>query len=252
MRLTIAGALLSVSVQLTAATIVIDPNPIVTASSITSNVTGADLAGLLVTATYLEPSDSPPFTAPVAIPMTWVATGPSSGAATSTALGLPAVSLSVNGDASGNLAWSYQADILSPPFSLVLDGTAGGIYFDAAHTGPGTPGSGPGANIVFGPPLSPPGSDASFVVTYADAVSLDGNPPDNDLYAKLIINFPSMVGGPYYAPTDFSFTQDTDRDIVPEPASWLLMATGLAGILWAAARNAGSGRATRSASPPHA
>jgi hypothetical protein len=40
MRLTIAGALLFANIPLTAATIVIDPNPIVTASSITSNVTG--------------------------------------------------------------------------------------------------------------------------------------------------------------------------------------------------------------------
>jgi len=239
MRLTLAGALVSISIQLTAATIVVDPNPIVTASSITSNVNGADLAGLLVTATYLEPSSTPPFgSVPVAIPMTWVATGPASGAATASGPAGPIVSVSVIGSASGNLAWSYQTTVLSPPLSLVLDGTAAGIYFDRAHTGPSTPGSGTGADIVFGPPLFPPGSDASFVVTYSSAVALDGNPPDGDLYAKLTITFPTN-----FAPTDFTFTQPTDRNVVPEPSSWLLIATGLAAIaIWrSVGRNAGAG-----------
>lgn len=91
-----------------------------------------------------------------------------------------------------------------------------------AHRPWHSPGSGPGGDVVFGPPL-PPGLDASFVVTHASAVALDGNAPDNDLYAKLIITFPGDFGA-----IDFSFTQDTDRNIVPEPASWLLIATGLA------------------------
>jgi hypothetical protein len=59
MRLHIGAASLSAGAQLTAATILFHGNPIVTAS-LTSSVTGADLAGLLVTAWYLMPFNSPP------------------------------------------------------------------------------------------------------------------------------------------------------------------------------------------------
>jgi hypothetical protein len=95
------------------------------------------------------------------------------------------------------------------------------------HSGPGTPGSGPGNDIVFSP-LSPAGIESSFIVTYSNAVALDGSSPENDLYARLLIDFPNRIGGPVnLEPQDFEFTQDTDRNVVPEPASALLVASGL-------------------------
>ncbi len=213
--------------DLPAATIVVDPNPIVTANSIVNSVTGADMAGLLVTARYGSVSG------PIVVAMIWQATGPTSGAASASVFaqpGVSAVSVSLSGDASGSLAWQYQSIILGPLLSLEFDGTAAGVYFDRAHSNPGTPGSGPGADITFGP-LHPNGIDASFVVTYSSAVALDGSSPQDDLYAKLRIDFPNGVPGPvHFFPQDFAFTQDTDRNVVPEPASFLLLGSGLAVI----------------------
>jgi hypothetical protein len=73
-----------------------------------------------------------------------------------------------------------------------LDGTAEGIYFDRAHAVPETSGTGPGADIVFSP-LFPPGIESSVTVTYSEAVALPGKAAGNDLYAKLLIDFPNSV-----------------------------------------------------------
>lgn len=214
---------LLITAHLTAETIRVDPNPTVTANAITDTVTGADLAGLLVTATFGEP------TGPLVIPMIWAATGPTSGSASESGPpgSPPLVALSLTGDASGSLAWNYTSILLGPLISLELDGGAAGIYFDRTHSGAGTPGSGPGNDIVFSP-LIPAGIESSIIVTYSNAVTLDGNPPENDLYASLLIDFPNSVSGPpNFPPQDFEFTQDTDRNVVPEPASTLLVGEGL-------------------------
>ncbi len=200
------------------ATIVTNPDPLVFAGLISNQVTGADLAGLVMTATYNTPGS------PTTVTSVWIPTGPTSGAAST-----PAVSISVTGNAGDPLAWRYQSIFLSPLASLDFDGSAAGIYFDRAHSGPGTPGSGPGADISFGP-LMPSGVDSQFVVTYSRAVNLNGASPQNDLYAKLTINFGS---GPYggLEPQDFNFTQPVDRNVTPEPnSSWLIL-TGFAIVI---------------------
>ena len=215
--------LLMVAHLASAATIIVDPNPIVEAGSITSNVTGANMAGLTVTATYASPM------APFSFTAIWQATGPNSGgvAGPSPFPDEPAFTVSLTGNTIDSLAWKYTSTVLSPLLSLEFDGSDAGIYFDRSHTGPGTPGSGPGNDIMFGP-LSPAGIDSSFVVTYSSAVALDGIAPRNDLYAKLTIDFPNSLTGPAeFQPQDFSFTQETVANIVPEPSSWLLALCGL-------------------------
>ncbi len=211
---------LLITADLSAETIVVNPNPIVTANAISDSLTGSDLTGLVVVGVFGEGSG------PLVIPLTWTATGPTSGSASIS----PGFAVSVTGDASGNLAWHYSSNLLGPLISLEFDGTGAGVYFDRAHSGPGTPGSGHGADIVFGP-LFPNGIDTSVVATYSSAVTLDGMPPENDLYAKLLIDFPNSLNGPAnFPPQDFAFTQEVDHNIVPEPASWPLELGGLAAV----------------------
>jgi hypothetical protein len=212
---------LRATAYLAAETIKVNPNPTVTANAITDTVTGADLTGLIVTATFGEGSG------PLIIPMIWAATGPTSGSASGGPTDLPsAVSISVTGDANGSLAWNYTSILLGPLISLEFDGRAAGVYFDRTHSSTGTLGSGPGKDLVFSP-LFPAGIESSIVVTYSNAVALAGSPPENDLYARLQIDFPnSVTGPPNFQPQDFAFTQDADKNVVPEVASSRLVAEG--------------------------
>lgn len=196
-----------------AVTIIVNPNPIVSTSAITDGITGADMTGLFMTATYNTPGG------PTTVSATWAATGPTSGKAAAPS---NVTVVSLTGDTGANLAWQYTATFLSPLLEITFDGTAAGVYFDRTHVGPGTPGTGPGADIVFGPLFGSP----AIQVTYASAVALDGSAPVGDLYAKMTIDF----AGNGLSPQDFAFTQDTDRGApIPEPASarLLLSAIGL-------------------------
>ena len=194
----------------------------VVANSITDNVTGADMTGLIATETYDGPLHPLTFTS------VWTATGPTSGAASASYARLTAVSISVSGSASNSLAWQYSSDLLSPLNSIELDGSAAGIYFDKAHSTPSTPGSGPGADVAFSPNLFNPDGLAGIVVTYSDPVSLKGSPPLNDLYAKLLIDFSALQPFQGLQPQDFAFTQPTDRNVATEPISPLSTLVGLA------------------------
>jgi len=209
------------SLALAAINIVVNPNPPLVVQSVTDAVTGADMTGLRFSATYLFPGNIPTTFGGV-----WAPTGAASGASGS----LPGPVLSLSGDSSASLAWVYSSQILSLLQSITLDGSAAGILFDRSLPNPGTPGSGPGADIAFGP-LFQGGADA-IVVTYSGAVSLNGNPPVNDLYSKLTIDFSALpLGG--LIPQGFAFTQDSDLGVLtPEPPSSLfLLATFALGYL---------------------
>jgi len=177
-----------------AVTVVVNPNPVVSTSAITDGITGADMTGLFMTATYNTPGG------PTTVSATWAATGPASGKAA--APGNVTV-VSLTGDTGANLAWQYTAMFLSPLLEITFDGTAAGIYFDRTHVGPGTPGTGPGADIVFGPIFGSP----AIQVTYSSAVVPGGSAWVGDLYAKMTLDF----AGSGLSPQDFAFTQDTDR-----------------------------------------
>jgi hypothetical protein len=216
----------STALPLFPATIVVNPNPPVIAHSITDIVTGADMTGLIVTASY----NTPPPT-PTTVTAVWAPTGLTSGAASVIMPSAGAIlTVSVTGSASGTLAWQYTSLFLSPLISLTLDGSAAGIYFDRAHAGPGTPGSGTGADISFGPLLPNNSIESSVVVTYSRAVSLNGNAPANDLYAVMTISFAGVPPSGGLEPQDFAFTQPVDRNVVPETAPALSILAGLAAL----------------------
>jgi len=219
LRLVLAFQFVSTAV-LWAVPININPEPSVAASSVIDAVTGADMQGLVVTAVYDTPYQ------PTILTTTWTSTGPGSGSASwIDELGHSLLTISVAGDSGAEQAWHYTSNFLSLLASLEFDGTGAGIYFDRAGPNPGTPGSGAGSDIEFGPLFLPSGN---IMVTYSAAVHLDGNSPQNDLYAKLKIDFGDRSNGGGLTPQDFTFTQDTDRAAVPESASIIDGLSGLA------------------------
>jgi len=209
---------------LSAGQIEVLPYPQVTAPyGIRDIITGADMAGLVVRAAYGGWSEAPDFI----LTLTWAATGPTSGAASYTLPGFdsPGFFLSLDGETSRGLAWQYRSMYLTPLLSIELDGTFAGVYFDRSSPNPGTPGSGPGADITFRFAVE----NVMSLVTYENAVAVGANPPQGDLYARVVMRFEEWPWGGL-SPQDFSFTQDTDHGVVPEPASGLLVCGGLVGF----------------------
>jgi len=66
---------LLVTAAVPAATILVNPNPIVSTNAVKDAITGADMTGLIATATYNTPDS------PRTVTGTWMATGPTSGSA---------------------------------------------------------------------------------------------------------------------------------------------------------------------------
>jgi len=187
--------------------------PIV-AGKIVDRITGADMAGMQVTAHFGSFSVSTP----------WQATGATSGATAAN----PLFSLSLAGNTDGALAWQYTALLPLTLDSLVLNGTAAGIYFDRTNPSFGVPGSGPGIDMAFSA-LIPAGINVSVV--YEAPVNFAGGP--HDLYGLVTIRFAgsSHPNGSGLPPQNFQFTQDTDRGgDVPEPGAGMMLAVG-AGLI---------------------
>lgn len=190
-----------------------NPSSPVVATNIVDPMTGADLAGLSVTANYSG----------FGINALWQATGATSGATAAN----PLFSLSLTGNTDGTLAWQYTPGAPQTLLSLVLDGSAAGIYFDRTNPSPGVPGSGPGIDMAFS--FTPPPGFDIFVI-YSGPVNYAGSP--HDLFTKVTIQFGGNGGAAGFAPQPFQFTQDTDRSVVPEPgaSTMILAGVGLLGV----------------------
>ena len=176
---------------------------------------GDMMDGMLVTATIGATSDT----------ATWGTTGAGKGGAFGNGW-----SLTESGDTFGS-SWILTYPVAAPPVDavatngalplmtgLLIDAWAGKTVFDLDTPSTGTPGSQRGWTF-----------DSAFDVgySYLDEVALTGQLPLYDLWAKLQLDFGNGFSG------TMSFIADTDNiapSAVPEPATMLLLGSGLIGL----------------------
>ena len=189
------------------------PLPVVVAPGLTGfATTGADMAGLSVTATFSNGSGGT---------VAWTTTGPASGGAFTANW-----SLTLSGD---SFATPWNFSFLNPTASLqlthlVLNGTSGLTIFDRTFGGAeGTPGSANGTDFAYSGGTC---AGCNTLVNYSGQTAIDAAAPVGDLWQVVDITFNDGTG----PRTNFSFVQDTDNDIramVPEPETYALMLGGL-------------------------
>lgn len=198
------------------------------ALQLTSFITGADMAGMQVTATFVGGGSET---------ATWVTTSTDgsiaddegfAGAASGTGW-----TLSQRGDTLGgnNAAgavlglWTLANDSGLGLVSIVIDALAANVVFDIlgyqlnpADINEYTPGSNVGRGFQT---ANGPNFDA-LVASYDNLVS------DPDLYGRLTINFAATTPGSLASGSELQFLADTDK--IPVPAPVLLMALGSLGL----------------------
>lgn len=226
-----------------AQTYVVDPGTLHAASAVSDGMFASQLVGMVVEVRYSDGTSSGGIWSFLSMGMD----GPRYGVANSL------FSLSARGDEDTGGPSPSENDFNLANFNpseasivgLVLRGAPAGGVFDRGFGGAsGTPGSGPGRDVIEA--NDPGGNEFEMTVTYRNAVGVGDAAPVGDLFETVDV----VLGNGVPQGENYSLFLDTDvatgLTTVPEPAALLLVGSGLAGLtaLW---RRRGTGAAARGA-----
>jgi len=141
-------------------------------------------------------------------------------------------SSSVSGD-TWSSAWAFVNEAESAINRIIFDAGLGNAFFDTTAPDPGTPGSAAGRDFqLLG------GNVGDITATYRDEVGLidaltgELGAPVGDVFRVLQLDFAGTAFGggetmAFRVDTDNAFGMRLEADVIPEPASFLILAAGL-------------------------
>jgi hypothetical protein len=248
----LAAAALTIGMASSAsAAVIFNPGTTVQVAGVSDfEVLGDEMAGMLITATFIRSDGSL-----VSITEAWDPDFDSAADHGGVVFsgGSNDIDLEVEGDTFDNGVWDLDFTFAGTGVRLLelsFDGLSGNTVFDRCWAGTsqstncnnddgieGTPGSNVGKTFADFNELN----SNQFTATYLNAVGVGGNAPVGDIFANFILRFGNGTYGqalPEGGGDDSGYNFSLDTDIVrqnppavPEPGSMLLLGSGLVGLV---------------------